>query len=46
MNLIGIETQGSSNHELQYNDKEKQEEFGLNRMDYVARMYLATSVLK
>ncbi|MDJ1493708.1 RHS repeat-associated core domain-containing protein [Cytophagaceae bacterium DM2B3-1] len=39
LNLAGIETQGSPNHEFQYNGKEKQEEFGLNWMDYGARMY-------
>ncbi|MDJ1484208.1 DUF6443 domain-containing protein [Cytophagaceae bacterium YF14B1] len=39
LNLAGIETQGNPNHEFQYNGKEKQEEFGLNWMDYGARMY-------
>ncbi|MDJ1500316.1 RHS repeat-associated core domain-containing protein [Xanthocytophaga agilis] len=39
LNLAGIETQGNPNHKFQYNGKEKQEEFGLNWMDYGARMY-------
>ncbi len=39
LNLAGIEKQGLSNHEFQYNGKEKQEELGLNWLDYGARMY-------
>ncbi|MDJ1471147.1 RHS repeat domain-containing protein [Xanthocytophaga flava] len=39
LNLVGIETQGNPNDKFQYNGKEKQEEFGLNWMDYGARMY-------
>ncbi|MDJ1502974.1 DUF6443 domain-containing protein [Xanthocytophaga agilis] len=39
LNLAGIEVQGNPNHKFQYNGKEKQEEFGLNWMDYGARMY-------
>ncbi|MDJ1505185.1 RHS repeat-associated core domain-containing protein [Cytophagaceae bacterium BD1B2-1] len=39
LNLAGIETKGNPNHEFQYNGKEKQEEFGLNWMDYGARQY-------
>ncbi|MDJ1500309.1 RHS repeat-associated core domain-containing protein [Xanthocytophaga agilis] len=39
LNLAGIETQGIPNDKFQYNGKEKQEEFGLNWMDYGARMY-------
>ncbi len=39
LNLAGIETQGQPDHKWQYNDKEKQEEFGLDWMDYGARMY-------
>ncbi|UZR97145.1 DUF6443 domain-containing protein [Chondrinema litorale] len=39
MNLAGIEKQGIPDHKYQYNGKEKQEEFGLNWMDYGARMY-------
>ncbi|MDJ1482705.1 hypothetical protein QNI16_19550 [Cytophagaceae bacterium YF14B1] len=34
LNLTGIETQGNPNHKFQYNGKEKQEEFGFNRIDY------------
>ncbi|MDJ1466932.1 RHS repeat-associated core domain-containing protein [Cytophagaceae bacterium NT2B1] len=39
LNLAGIEKQGSPNDKFQYNGKEKQEEFGLNWIDYGARMY-------
>ncbi|MEN7549448.1 DUF6443 domain-containing protein [Rapidithrix thailandica] len=39
LNLAGIEKQGAPDHKFQYNGKEKQEEFGLNWMDYGARMY-------
>ncbi|MDJ1498655.1 DUF6443 domain-containing protein [Cytophagaceae bacterium DM2B3-1] len=39
LNLAGIEVQGNPNHEFQYNGKEKQEELGLDWMDYGARMY-------
>jgi RHS repeat-associated protein len=39
LNLAGIEKQGLPNHEFQYNGKEKQEELGLNWLDYGARMY-------
>ena len=37
--MAGIEKQGIPDHKFQYNGKEKQEEFGLNWMDYGARMY-------
>ncbi|WP_314511907.1 RHS repeat-associated core domain-containing protein [Xanthocytophaga agilis] len=39
LNLAGIETQGNPNDKFQYNGKEKQEEFGLDWIDYGARMY-------
>lgn len=39
LNLAGIEKQGTPDHKFQYNGKEKQTEFGLNWMDYGARMY-------
>ncbi|MDJ1498598.1 Ig-like domain-containing protein [Cytophagaceae bacterium DM2B3-1] len=39
LNLVGIETKGNPNDKFQYNGKEKQEEFGLNWMDYGARFY-------
>ncbi|MDJ1466937.1 DUF6443 domain-containing protein [Xanthocytophaga flava] len=39
LNLVGIETQGNPNYQFQYTSKEKQEELGLNWMDYGARMY-------
>lgn len=39
LNLVGIETQGQPDHKFQYNGKEKQEELGLNYIDYGARMY-------
>ena len=39
LNLIGIEKQGRPNSLFQYNNKEKQEEFGLNWLDYGARGY-------
>jgi len=39
LNLAGIEKSGSPDHKFQYNGKEKQEELGLNWMDYGARMY-------
>ncbi len=37
--MAGIEKQGRPEHKFQYNGKEKQEEFGLNWLDYGARMY-------
>ncbi|MDJ1505196.1 LamG-like jellyroll fold domain-containing protein [Xanthocytophaga agilis] len=39
LNLAGIETQGSPNHEFQFSGKEKEDEFGLNWLDLGARMY-------
>jgi RHS repeat-associated protein len=39
MNLVGIEKEGQPEFMFQYNGKEKQEEFGLNWMDYGARFY-------
>ncbi|MBA9077105.1 DUF6443 domain-containing protein [Rufibacter quisquiliarum] len=39
LNLAGIERQGNPDHRFQYNGKEKQEELGLNWLDYGARMY-------
>ena len=39
LNLAGIERQGSPDHKFQYNGKEKQEELGLNWIDYGARFY-------
>ncbi|WP_347160472.1 RHS repeat-associated core domain-containing protein [Pontibacter chitinilyticus] len=39
LNLAGIEKQGNPDHLFQYNGKEKQQELGLNWMDYGARMY-------
>jgi len=38
-NLVGIEKQGSPDHKLQYNGKEKYSELGLNWIDYGARNY-------
>jgi RHS repeat-associated protein len=37
--LAGIELVGNPNSKFQYNGKEKQEELGLNWIDYGARMY-------
>ncbi|MGI4871139.1 MAG: DUF6443 domain-containing protein [Janthinobacterium lividum] len=39
LNLVGIESSSGYDSKLQYNGKEKQEEFGLNWGDYGARMY-------
>ncbi|MDX2303068.1 MAG: RHS repeat-associated core domain-containing protein [Microscillaceae bacterium] len=39
MNIVSLEKQGDPNHKFQYNGKEKQEEFGLNWMDYGWRNY-------
>lgn len=39
MNLVGIEKEGMPEDRFQYNGKEKQKEFGLNWMDYGARLY-------
>ncbi|MDJ1505728.1 hypothetical protein [Xanthocytophaga agilis] len=39
LNLAGIETQSNPNDKFQYNGKEKQEEFGLDWIDYGTRMY-------
>ena len=39
MNLMSIEQQGQPDHKFQYNGKEKQEELGLNWIDYGARRY-------
>lgn len=39
LNMAGIEQAGSPDSKFQYNGKEKQEDFGLNWMDYGARMY-------
>jgi RHS repeat-associated protein len=36
---VGIERAGTPDHKFQYNGKEKQQELGLNWMDYGARMY-------
>ncbi len=43
LNLAGIEVQGNSEHQYQYNGKEKQTELGLDWGDYGARMYDAQS---
>lgn len=39
LNLVGIEHDGTPNGRFQYNGKEKQVDFGLNWLDYGARMY-------
>ncbi|MCJ8167146.1 colicin E3/pyocin S6 family cytotoxin [Pontibacter sp. E15-1] len=39
LNLTGIERQNTPDHLFQYNGKERQQELGLNWMDYGARMY-------
>ena len=39
LNLVGIETAGSPNHKYQYLGQEKQEELGLNWLDFNARQY-------
>jgi RHS repeat-associated protein len=39
LNLVGIEQADVPNSAFQYNGKEKQEDFGLNWVDYGARMY-------
>jgi RHS repeat-associated protein len=39
LNLVGIEHAGEPNALFQYNGKEMQQDFGLNWLDYGARMY-------
>jgi RHS repeat-associated protein len=39
LNLAGIEQSGSPDSKFQYNGKEKQDDFGLNWIDYGMRMY-------
>ena len=39
LNLAGIEKEGSPDHKFQYNGKEKQEELGLDWLDYGWRNY-------